>query len=179
MRQKKATALEEKALVAPEDLHIVNPSTKIAIRMFEGVERIVPPAFVGLALAAGAMPGGMFEHEYGQYTNLAGELIGEEQIVHDDEDIEIMEEKKSLNEEIKTEREPMEEDTGPATTEQIVGAMGKILDLIAAKPEQKQRYVTSEGIPKTSAIEAELDKDVTAAMRDAAWVEMHKEDDAA
>jgi len=166
-------AIQPTALVAPSDMRILNENTKICIRMKEAVERIVPPDFVGLALAAGALPGEMYEKQYGQYTNTEGVLIGEAQVVHDEEDesIVIMPERLPAKQVLAEDRDVME-DTTEVDQKTILGAIQKVLDKVAEKPDQRAKFLSADGRPKVPALEEIIGKDITAAQRDAAWDSM-------
>lgn len=160
-------AIKPTLLVSFQDLHVLNESTKIGIRMTAGKERVVPPDFVGLALAAGALPGIMYKEQYGQYIDADGKVIGDLVVYPEEANpaIVIMEEKKP----VVTENDKMEITEEAATQEEILVAIQKIQDIVAEKPDTRTRFVSADGRPKVPALEGILGKDITAAQRDAAW----------
>lgn len=162
-------AIKEQALVSPDSIHILNENTKIAIRMTAGVERIVPPDFVGLALSMGALPGVMYKESYGQYRNLAGELVGDAPTAPAvvDPAVVVMEDKPNVTE--LNAREPMEDTTPSVTEEALAKAIFTIQQKVAADPTMQQRLLAADGRPKVPALEQLLGCDITAAQRDAAW----------
>ena len=167
MSNEKSRAVKPTALVSVDNIRVMNESTKIAIRMTAGVERIVPPYFVGLALAAGALPGMMYKDTYGQYKDIDGKLQGEP----------ATEEEPEVNPAVVVMEPPVVEAEDMLTTEElsdeaIKAAIATVQGKAATHPDLRSRLLAADGKPKVPALEQVLNRDLTAARRDAVWDSM-------
>ena len=152
--------------VSTTDLRLVNPASGSAVIMHAGVPRVVPPAFVELAISLGAV--GIGDDAVGAVVEVPSAV--EEEVEEVEVEVEVEVEEVEVDDPMATLEEPEDEEVELTEQEIADERIEKVADAMREILHGGELYkLTSSGCPRATEVEALVDFGTDKDMRDAAW----------